>query len=631
MLANAMFYQTPDSEGDQTKTLRLGPLSFTLGTLYVSFISCLVTLPATLILVEIFRKSQTIPDCTCCCCCRKKTKDVNGSQEKLTEDEKCIEIKQKKSLPLPWWGKLIGWFLVFACMFLSSFFVVMYSLEWGKEVAHAWLTSEMTSFFLSSCVIDPLKAIGIAALVSLLFMLFKKPLVSETDKDTEIRKYGVTPPSVKVTVKDVQARRRPPSETEVKTAHNRQMKRNRLKATFREFLFYIFFLLFACTIANTYRSYEFYYSNKAVINVLKSDTLMECSVNSCYWDWLKDTVVPAINPQYYYNGKPLSAADKKNPKLSTAVSYMIGPVILRQVRVKRDNCLVHKDMRQTIPYCIPPYTISEEDVGAYNVSWRPYPEIDEDSDETKPWMYDTYYEREIDVAPYFANSETEEGGKTTSPPQSPWVHSAHYDRGVKYAPSFWSFSSKKYSGTGFVGILGTNQDRAGRVVDYLQRNSWIDRYTRGVFLETAIYNPFLKLYSMVTFLVEFSELGDATPSYRVDSLAFLDLFNFSFSTFLAIAFHVGYLIMVLYLLCWWGWKLCSKGRRAVRGIWNLMDFTLAVIAICSVGLFFVRLEANKWAMEELLSNQGKSITVIFCEKKGSIDPWQTRVRSDRIS
>ena len=53
MLANAMFYQTGDSSSPNE--VRAGPLVFSLQQIWIGFISCLVVLPANLLVVYIFR------------------------------------------------------------------------------------------------------------------------------------------------------------------------------------------------------------------------------------------------------------------------------------------------------------------------------------------------------------------------------------------------------------------------------------------------------------------------------------------------------------------------------------------------------------------------------------------------
>ncbi|XP_077981965.1 polycystin-1-like protein 3 [Glandiceps talaboti] len=57
MITNAMFFNTADRV-DATKVVTLGPLRFSLGTLYIAFISSLITMPATMLMPILFLKSR---------------------------------------------------------------------------------------------------------------------------------------------------------------------------------------------------------------------------------------------------------------------------------------------------------------------------------------------------------------------------------------------------------------------------------------------------------------------------------------------------------------------------------------------------------------------------------------------
>lgn len=51
---------------------------------------------------------------------------------------------------------------------ISSFFIILYSLEWGAQRSNEWLITMMLSFGQSILVIDPLKVFIITAIISLL-------------------------------------------------------------------------------------------------------------------------------------------------------------------------------------------------------------------------------------------------------------------------------------------------------------------------------------------------------------------------------------------------------------------------------------------------------------------------------
>ena len=58
---------------------------------------------------------------------------------------------------LPYWCNYIAWFLAFAAVFLSAFFIMLYSMQWGKQKSEEWLTTFLLSFFESVLCLDPVK------------------------------------------------------------------------------------------------------------------------------------------------------------------------------------------------------------------------------------------------------------------------------------------------------------------------------------------------------------------------------------------------------------------------------------------------------------------------------------------
>ena len=55
------------------------------------------------------------------------------------------------------------------------------------------------------------------------------------------------------------------------------------------------------------------------------------------------------------------------------------------------------------------------------------------------------------------------------------------------------------------------------MVDTLANSRWLDKYTRAVFVEMALFNPNVNLFSMVTLLVEFPRTNAVTHSVTVTS------------------------------------------------------------------------------------------------------------------
>ena len=172
MIANAMWYQTDQTTGTVTG-LQIGPISFTLATVMTSIYAILTAWPVCFLVIFLFQKAGPKKEK------KKKEPDTDSSEpgsqamgadpdyyesekkktdeEQLVEDEK--KPKKKNPRPLPHCVIHIAWFLVAMIMLASSFFSLLYSLEWGGERSAQWLGAFFLSFFEGEGLIDPVKVI----------------------------------------------------------------------------------------------------------------------------------------------------------------------------------------------------------------------------------------------------------------------------------------------------------------------------------------------------------------------------------------------------------------------------------------------------------------------------------------
>ena len=63
----------------------------------------------------------------------------------------------KRKYPLPYWCVYIGYVLAFMTSFVSSFFCVLYGLEWGKAKSERWLSALVLCVVQSTVIVQPIK------------------------------------------------------------------------------------------------------------------------------------------------------------------------------------------------------------------------------------------------------------------------------------------------------------------------------------------------------------------------------------------------------------------------------------------------------------------------------------------
>ncbi|XP_077997870.1 polycystin-1-like protein 3 [Glandiceps talaboti] len=319
MLANAMFYNSDDRD-QATKIIKLGPIEIPLGMIYTGLISCLVTIPVSIIIVYLFSKSKPY----------RRVKRKYGSATILNTAD-----IDDKNFPLPWWCKWIAWFLVAICVLLSAFFVVLYSLQWGPDVSKEWLTSQLSSLFLASLVIDPLKAFLIAFVLTLKFKLLKEPTKAEPDSSDE---RGIKQPI--------------------------QFDAIKVEETCKP----------KVLITQVYRSPSHYYSNKAMYQTIGRREALQCRDVSCILEW--------INNRAIYFDKEVMATD---------MSYVVSNITLRQQRIARDLCSDKPLLKAVHEKCI---SHEEMDKGAYGTGWTTS-QAEVTNFTHSPWVHSNHYQNHL--------------------------------------------------------------------------------------------------------------------------------------------------------------------------------------------------------------------------------------------
>ena len=158
MVTNAMFYQTGASPVD---TFQVGPITISLNQIKIGIQSGLIALPVNVLVVSIF-------------------KSVKPAKSAIDAKEAASTYRSEKKTPgcLPHFVVYFGWILSILTILTSSAFVFFYSLMWGAETSNEWLVSIMVSFVQDVWIMQPIKVVLLASLLSL---LVKKP--SEQDAD----------------------------------------------------------------------------------------------------------------------------------------------------------------------------------------------------------------------------------------------------------------------------------------------------------------------------------------------------------------------------------------------------------------------------------------------------------------
>ncbi|MGH0137686.1 UNVERIFIED_CONTAM: hypothetical protein FKN15_021799 [Acipenser sinensis] len=136
-----------------------------------------------------------------------------------------------------------------------------------------------------------------------------------------------------------------------------------------------------------------------------------------------------------------------------------------------------------------------------------------------------------------------------------------------------------YNSGGYVKELKrTMNDSIATLLD-LQRNNWLDRMTRAVFVEFTLYNTNTDLYAVVALLVEFAHSSRAYTSMNIKAVPLLRL---STGADLLLVM-MGFLVMfVVYFVVHETRIMKKEGSSYFSQPWNLVQWSVIVLTLAAV-------------------------------------------------
>ena len=143
-----------------------------------------------------------------------------------------------------------------------------------------------------------------------------------------------------------------------------------------------------------------------------------------------------------------------------------------------------------------------------------------------------------------------------------------------------------YEGGGYVAVMGYKKDTAQRVLSETLGHGWIDRQTRAVILEFAVFNVNTNLISIATYFFEVLATGGAYTASRVDTLELYSTESGALMFYLICQF-----VFMAMVLCYFIVLLIHLYRQRLgffKSVWNMLDFFMIISSIASVACYMVR-------------------------------------------
>ena len=169
---------------------------------------------------------------------------------------------------------------------------------------------------------------------------------------------------------------------------------------------------------------------------------------------------------------------------------------------------------------------------------------------------------------------------------------------------------------GFVQNLPNDANDSVKITGNLSDSGWLDRYTRAIFSEFAIYNANTNLFCVVTLLFEQLPTGSLT-SYP--SILTLRLFRYvGGEMYFVLTCEIVYLTFCVFFVLKEIRLFLKKGREHLKNPWSVLEMFVTLLSLAAVGLYFTRMKFTKDALRAMKNDH--SVFVSF-HYTAFLDEW----------
>ncbi|CAF1057235.1 unnamed protein product, partial [Brachionus calyciflorus] len=201
-----------------------------------------------------------------------------------------------------------------------------------------------------------------------------------------------------------------------------------------------------------------------------------------------------------------------------------------------------------------------------------------------------------------------------------------------------------YLGGGYVYELNSDHKTLSEDLNFLNKNSWIDRNTRAIFIEFALYNPNIQLFSHCIILFEILPTGNMVKSYVLNPL---NLFDFSTGLFsFEVISSIIYMIFVIFLFLKQLVELKREKCAYFKKFWTYIDLSIIAFSWAAFSIYIYRIYESDKIFEQIKTlnktnnfinlqilayfNEVLSFCLAFCAALGSLKFFKILNYNNRI-
>ncbi|TRY95089.1 hypothetical protein DNTS_004183 [Danionella cerebrum] len=470
----------------------------------------------------------------------KKLLEIIRSSRPIVEKQVSSSKPKKPSRKgLPWWFVYVGWLLVAGTSVTSGYFTMLYGLKYGKDRSVSWIISIIMSFTESLFFTQPVKVLFLAVFFAL---VVKKNNFEDGEHVYKfLKKVNGCPGQSRVCLAKRNCTHnyyQPPPPGDLEKMRKNMIMQQKARSLIMEILVFLGFLWMLLLVAYGQKDENGFYLIDHIRQSFSNGISDTMSSNDVF-TWANTVLLENLfgeNPGFITDGN----------------SKLVGSARLRQVRVKRDSCETAKSMRYAIPKCNAPYSWENEDMGTYAPGWDDLNFTNGTEDTITAWLYQS--QSTLNSAPVWGTIAL-------------------------------------YRGGGYVMDLGSNVQNATGKLQYLFNSTWLDEYTRAIFVEFTVYNANVNLFCIITLMLENSAGAFIFRSVLQNVRLYQS--TGGFQSFL-MASQVFYFLFILYYMFVQA-KLLKRQKWAYfRNKWNLLDLAIIILSWSSLSVFIKKtVQGNK--------------------------------------
>ena len=160
-----------------------------------------------------------------------------------------------------------------------------------------------------------------------------------------------------------------------------------------------------------------------------------------------------------------------------------------------------------------------------------------------------------------------------------------------------------YDGGGYIVNLGNDEATAQNIIKSLELDNWIDRLTRAIIVEFALYNANTNLFTVAKVIVETPATGGILVLTRVESFRpypYVEPWDF-----VLLVLQIVWLILVMYYIVTTSIKIVKERFTYFRGYWNFCQFVIITMCVGAIVTFILRITTIIYTVESLKNNAGR--------------------------